>query len=264
MRNSLTLLEFLAKYEVYPTCVLGVKMDPFAAHAWVQQGSMVLTDPIAHVKTFTPIMSVQVNNCMQIENIPFGTTERGAANGAGRRARVRADGGDELSGGGPRGGASVVDADGGEVVHRRLSAPRAPSTQLTSDKLATLRARKMATTPHRSLEERNMIRSPLLPALLLSLFVSTATGAPAPLHFEIPAGDAEKTLLQVLSAAHVEMLFRREQVQGVRTNAVNGEFTPREALEKMLAGTPLELRFSDDDTFVAVARLATSKSPAAR
>lgn len=58
LRNSLTLVEFLAKYDVYPTCVFGVKMDPFAAHAWVQQGAVVLTDPIAHVKTFTPIMIV--------------------------------------------------------------------------------------------------------------------------------------------------------------------------------------------------------------
>jgi hypothetical protein len=38
LRNSLTLLEFLAKYDVYPRCVFGVKRDPFAAHAWVQQG----------------------------------------------------------------------------------------------------------------------------------------------------------------------------------------------------------------------------------
>ena len=58
LRNSLTLVEFLAKYEIYPTCVFGVKMDPFAAHAWVQHGAVVLTDPIEHVKTFTPIMLV--------------------------------------------------------------------------------------------------------------------------------------------------------------------------------------------------------------
>jgi len=58
LRNSLTVLEFLGKYEVYPSCVFGVKMDPFAAHAWVQQGAVVLTDPIEHVQTFTPIMVV--------------------------------------------------------------------------------------------------------------------------------------------------------------------------------------------------------------
>jgi hypothetical protein len=58
LRNSLTLVEFLAKYDVYPKCIFGVKMEPFAAHAWVQHGAVVLTDPIEHIKTFTPIMSV--------------------------------------------------------------------------------------------------------------------------------------------------------------------------------------------------------------
>jgi len=58
LRNSLTALEFLGKYEVYPRCVFGVKMEPFAAHAWVQEGAVVLTDPIEHVRTFTPIMVV--------------------------------------------------------------------------------------------------------------------------------------------------------------------------------------------------------------
>lgn len=58
LRNSLTMLDFLAKYDVYPQCVFGVKMEPFAAHAWIQHGPVVLTDPIEHVKTFTPIMVV--------------------------------------------------------------------------------------------------------------------------------------------------------------------------------------------------------------
>jgi hypothetical protein len=58
LRNSLTLVEFLAKYDVYPTCVFGVKMDPFAAHAWVQHGTVVFADPVQHVRTFTPIMLV--------------------------------------------------------------------------------------------------------------------------------------------------------------------------------------------------------------
>ncbi len=58
LRNSLTMLEFLAKYGIYPTCVFGVKMEPFAAHAWLQHGPVVLTDPVEHIKTFTPIMLV--------------------------------------------------------------------------------------------------------------------------------------------------------------------------------------------------------------
>lgn len=58
LRNSLTLAEFLAKYGLYPTWVFGVRMPPFAAHAWLQEGPVVINDHVAHVRTFTPIMTI--------------------------------------------------------------------------------------------------------------------------------------------------------------------------------------------------------------
>lgn len=58
LRNSLTLVEFLARYQVYPTLVFGVRMEPFAAHAWVQEGEVVFGDPVEHVRGFVPIMAV--------------------------------------------------------------------------------------------------------------------------------------------------------------------------------------------------------------
>jgi transglutaminase superfamily protein len=56
LRDSLTLIEFLSRYRIYPTWAFGVRVGPFAAHSWVQCGSTLLTDPLDHVKTFTPIM----------------------------------------------------------------------------------------------------------------------------------------------------------------------------------------------------------------
>jgi hypothetical protein len=58
LRNSLTLVEFLAKYQIYPTWAFGVRMEPFSAHSWVQHGPVLFTDPIDHVKTYTPIMTI--------------------------------------------------------------------------------------------------------------------------------------------------------------------------------------------------------------
>ena len=58
LRNSLTLAEFLARYQLYPTWVFGVRMSPFAAHAWLQEGSVVINDSVAHVRAFTPIMAI--------------------------------------------------------------------------------------------------------------------------------------------------------------------------------------------------------------
>lgn len=58
LRDSLTLIEFYAMHGMYPDCVFGVKSEPFSAHAWVQEGPMVLNDYIPHVTSYTPIMVV--------------------------------------------------------------------------------------------------------------------------------------------------------------------------------------------------------------
>ncbi len=54
------------------------------------------------------------------------------------------------------------------------------------------------------------------------------------------------------------MLFAAETVRGVRTNAVRGDLTPREALDQMLAGTPL-VAVPDERS----GALAVSRKPAA-
>lgn len=58
LRDSLTFVEFFSFYGMYPTLVFGVKMTPFAAHAWVQEGAMVLNDYIPHVSRYAPILAV--------------------------------------------------------------------------------------------------------------------------------------------------------------------------------------------------------------
>jgi hypothetical protein len=58
LRDSLTFIEFCALYNVYPTLVFGIRMEPFSAHAWVQDGPMVLNDSLPHVVTFLPILAV--------------------------------------------------------------------------------------------------------------------------------------------------------------------------------------------------------------
>lgn len=42
--DSLALLEFLAHWELFPAWVFGVTVDPFEAHCWVQQDTIVLCD----------------------------------------------------------------------------------------------------------------------------------------------------------------------------------------------------------------------------
>ncbi len=56
--DSLTLVNFLASYGVFPQWVFGVKTDPFYAHCWVQQGDFVFNDTPDHVRGFSPILVV--------------------------------------------------------------------------------------------------------------------------------------------------------------------------------------------------------------
>jgi hypothetical protein len=56
--DSLTLVNFLAGYGVFPEWVFGVKTDPFYAHCWVQQGDYVFNDTPDYVRGFSPILVV--------------------------------------------------------------------------------------------------------------------------------------------------------------------------------------------------------------
>jgi Transglutaminase-like superfamily len=58
LHDSLAVLEFLARHEIFPSWVFGVRARPFAAHCWVQHGEVVFNDSIEHSSTYTPIMVV--------------------------------------------------------------------------------------------------------------------------------------------------------------------------------------------------------------
>lgn len=56
--DSLTMINFLASYGIYPQLVFGVQMGPFAAHAWVQDGDRIYNGHIFQANAFKPIMIV--------------------------------------------------------------------------------------------------------------------------------------------------------------------------------------------------------------
>ena len=56
--DSLALIHFLARYDIYPEWIYGVKLKPFGAHCWVQSDKMVINDIVDNVRDYTPIMSV--------------------------------------------------------------------------------------------------------------------------------------------------------------------------------------------------------------
>jgi len=56
--DSLALVHFLARFDLFPDWVFAVSADPFEAHCSVQWGNVVLNDTVERVSALTPIMYV--------------------------------------------------------------------------------------------------------------------------------------------------------------------------------------------------------------
>lgn len=56
--SSLALIEYLARYQLFPAWRFGVKPDPMQAHCWIQEEGLVINDTVEHVSEFIPIMQI--------------------------------------------------------------------------------------------------------------------------------------------------------------------------------------------------------------
>lgn len=97
-------------------------------------------------------------------------------------------------------------------------------------------------------------------ALALLLATSAAGASDAAKRFNLPAGDAEKTLQAFHAQSGVQVLFSSNATRGVKTSAVRGDFPPRRALELMLEGTRLHVRSGKSGAFVVSANAAGNGS----
>lgn len=57
--------------------------------------------------------------------------------------------------------------------------------------------------------------------------------------YDVPSGDARTTLKLFAEQSGQEIIYPAENVAGVKTNALQGEFTPREAIDRLVADTSL-------------------------
>ena len=66
--------------------------------------------------------------------------------------------------------------------------------------------------------------------------------------FDIPSQDLNGALLAFAEAAGVQLFYDVSRVQGLRSAAVRGSLTSREALARLLAGSGIAFEFTDPDT----------------
>jgi outer membrane receptor protein involved in Fe transport len=79
--------------------------------------------------------------------------------------------------------------------------------------------------------------------------------------YDLPSGDAAKTLNQFAEASGQHIIFMMDKVRGERTNAVSGVYTAGDALARMLVGTGLCAKRDSTSGAFVVSRKRTSGSP---
>ena len=97
--------------------------------------------------------------------------------------------------------------------------------------------------------------------LLSSVLCLPAFAAPVNKSFDVPAGDAAVALKQFAQQAGQQVAFPAQDVKGVKTAPVKGEYTLKEALDIMLAGTGLVVAFDEKSSTFAVSREPDPNGP---
>src|SRR6185312_8918143 len=84
-------------------------------------------------------------------------------------------------------------------------------------------------------------------AVLLTLSYARAATA-SPVSFDVPEGDASKTLNLFCTQANLQLLFDYTKAKGIHTRAVRGRYTVDDALQRMIGGAPLHYTIVNEHT----------------
>jgi outer membrane receptor protein involved in Fe transport len=98
-------------------------------------------------------------------------------------------------------------------------------------------------------------------ALTLLCASWTATGSAPRRVFQIPPGDAANTLKRFCDQSGEQIVFPIDLVRGVQTNAVQGEMSAREALDRLVAHTGLVVLVDARSGALTVSRPAKGRPP---
>jgi hypothetical protein len=77
-------------------------------------------------------------------------------------------------------------------------------------------------------------------------------------NFDIPASDALTALKRFFAQSGEQLIYKNESLDGIRTEAVKGSFTSREALERMLSRTALSVAQDEKSRVLAIVPAASA------
>lgn len=98
-------------------------------------------------------------------------------------------------------------------------------------------------------------------SIALTWFTSFAGAAepPAKMAFDIPVGSAVASLRLFSAQSGVQVIFLEDAISDVRTRGLKGEFTPADAMDRLLAGTALKAARDERSGAFAVSRTPDSE-----
>jgi iron complex outermembrane receptor protein len=73
--------------------------------------------------------------------------------------------------------------------------------------------------------------------------------------FDIPAGEAARAFKQFSVQSGAQVIFPEDAIDGAKTNALKGAFTPAEAMDRLLSGTKLRAAHDRQSGSFAVSRI---------
>jgi iron complex outermembrane receptor protein len=97
-----------------------------------------------------------------------------------------------------------------------------------------------------------MVRCTLI-ALACSISLTAHAIADDLQRIDIPPGDLAAALQSLARQSNIEIIYQTDQLKGLHTRGVSGPFSAREALRKLLEGTPLLLRTDPTGAILVVA-----------
>src|SRR5258708_21278570 len=83
-----------------------------------------------------------------------------------------------------------------------------------------------------------------------TLSIAAYAHADAPKHVDIPGGDLSQALLRLSKQYGADLVYRPEQVYGLKTHGAHGELTTEQAVTRLLQGTQLELSIDSSGTML--------------
>jgi iron complex outermembrane receptor protein len=99
---------------------------------------------------------------------------------------------------------------------------------------------------------------------IIASFVAAAPARAQVRSFDIPAAPAVKAIPELARQAQIQIVASARDLAGVRTPAIKGSMDAREALRRLIVGTPLEIASDDGQVITLRSRRAPGKGQTAQ